>query len=125
MQQSRTRNFRDSMAQMNAQVLEWLEGFGADVEHLRQSLNLDCALELQYETHYQRFLMPTIRGAEEGSKKRYAGLAQGADGELQMIYKGLESVRTDWSPLARQFQQGLYERIAKLEETNSAPEGRD
>lgn len=80
-------------------------------EHLRQSLNLDCALELQYETHYQRFLMPTIRGAEEGSKKRYAGLAQGADGELQMIYKGLESVRTDWSPLARQFQQGLYERI--------------
>ncbi|MGV2837139.1 DNA polymerase domain-containing protein, partial [Pseudomonas shirazensis] len=51
-------------------------------EHLRQSLNLDCALELQYETHYQRFLMPTIRGAEEGSKKRYAGLVQGADGEL-------------------------------------------
>ncbi|MFQ6572056.1 DNA polymerase II [Pseudomonas sp. UM16] len=80
-------------------------------EHLRATHDLDCALELQYETHYKRFLMPTIRGAEEGSKKRYAGLVQGADGHEEMVYKGLESVRTDWSPLARQFQQELYERI--------------
>ncbi|WP_312152006.1 DNA polymerase II, partial [Pseudomonas sp.] len=80
-------------------------------EHLRQSMGLECALELQFETHYRRFLMPTIRGAEEGSKKRYAGLVQRADGQQQMVYKGLESVRTDWSPLARQFQQELYERI--------------
>ena len=28
-----------------------------------------------------------------------------------MVYKGLETVRTDWSLLARQFQQELYERI--------------
>ncbi|HDS1733837.1 DNA polymerase II [Pseudomonas sp. BP8] len=80
-------------------------------EHLKQNLGLECALELQFETHYRRFLMPTIRGAEEGSKKRYAGLVRGANGEEQMVYKGLESVRTDWSPLARQFQQELYARI--------------
>ncbi|ROL72702.1 DNA polymerase II [Pseudomonas vranovensis] len=82
-------------------------------EHLRDSYGLDSALELQYETHYKRFLMPTIRGAEEGSKKRYAGLVQRGQGTEEMIYKGLESVRTDWSPLARQFQQELYERIFK------------
>lgn len=34
-----------------------------------------------------------------------------ADGSEQMVYKGLETVRTDWSPLARQFQQELYSRI--------------
>jgi DNA polymerase-2 len=28
-----------------------------------------------------------------------------------MVYKGLETVRTDWSPLAQQFQQELYQRI--------------
>src|SRR5690606_14491909 len=39
---------------------------------LATEFGLGSALELQYETHYQRFLMPTIRGAEEGSKKRYA-----------------------------------------------------
>lgn len=80
-------------------------------EHLKVSLNLDSALELQFETHYRRFLMPTIRGTEEGSKKRYAGLVRRADGREEVIYKGLESVRTDWSPLARQFQQELYGRI--------------
>ena len=80
-------------------------------EHLRLEFDLESALELQFETHYRRFLMPTIRGAEEGSKKRYAGLVTGPDGGDQMVFKGLETVRTDWSPLARQFQQELYRLI--------------
>ncbi|MBC3419671.1 DNA polymerase II [Pseudomonas sp. RW3S2] len=88
-----------------AEVNQWWR------EHLRQEMGLHSALELQFETHYRRFLMPTIRGTEEGSKKRYAGLVQRADGQDEVVYKGLESVRTDWSPLARQFQQELYGRI--------------
>jgi DNA polymerase-2 len=80
-------------------------------EHVRDEFGLESALELQFEIHYKRFLMPTIRGAEEGSKKRYAGLVTRADGSDEMVYKGLETVRTDWSLLARQFQQELYERI--------------
>ncbi|MFZ3206219.1 MAG: DNA polymerase II [Pseudomonas sp.] len=77
-------------------------------EHLRREYDLESALELQFETHYSRFLMPTIRGAEEGSKKRYAGLVVAADGSREMVFKGLETVRSDWSPLARQFQRELY-----------------
>ncbi|MDL2355855.1 MAG: DNA polymerase II [Pseudomonadota bacterium] len=84
-------------------------------QHLRQEFCLDNALELQYETHYRRFLMPTIRGSEEGSKKRYAGLVRKPDGSEEMIYKGLETVRSDWTPLAQQFQQALYARIFKGE----------
>ncbi|OPA94029.1 DNA polymerase II [Pseudomonas fluorescens] len=80
-------------------------------EHLRNGFGLQSALELQYETHFTRFLMPTIRGAQEGSKKRYAGLVTRADGSEDMVYKGLETVRSDWSPLARRFQQELYQRI--------------
>ncbi|AZE99378.1 DNA polymerase II [Pseudomonas orientalis] len=79
--------------------------------HLHTEYGLQSALELQYETHFSRFLMPTIRGAEEGSKKRYAGLVVRGDGSEEMVYKGLETVRSDWSPLARQFQQELYRRI--------------
>jgi len=78
--------------------------------HLQQEYGLESALELEFETHFKRFLMPTIRGSEQGSKKRYAGLVAGADGE-HIIYKGLETVRTDWTPLAQTFQQALYERI--------------
>lgn len=79
--------------------------------HVRDEYGLASALELQFETHYSRFLMPTIRGAEEGSKKRYAGLVMRPDGQAEMVYKGLEAVRSDWSPLAQQFQQALYLRI--------------
>ena len=82
-------------------------------EHLAAEFGLQSALELQFETHFRRFLMPTIRGMEEGSKKRYAGLIRRADGSEEMVYKGLETVRSDWSPLARQFQQELYLRIFK------------
>jgi DNA polymerase-2 len=78
--------------------------------HLQQEYGLESALELEFETHFKRFLMPTIRGSEQGSKKRYAGLVNGADGE-HIIYKGLETVRTDWTPLAQVFQQALYQRV--------------
>jgi len=84
-------------------------------KHLLETFALDSALELQFETHFKRFLMPTIRGTEEGSKKRYAGLTQRPDGSEEIIYKGLETVRTDWTPLAQRFQQELYMRIFKGE----------
>jgi DNA polymerase-2 len=84
-------------------------------EQLRAELGLDCALELQYERHFRRFLMPTVRGSDEGSKKRYAGLVTKPDGSEEVVYKGLETVRTDWTPLAQQFQRGLYARIFKRE----------
>ncbi|MCM2545323.1 DNA polymerase II [Burkholderia glumae] len=83
--------------------------------HLREHFGLESALELQYERHYLRFLMPTVRGAEEGSKKRYAGLARAADGSDDVVFKGLETVRTDWTPLAQQFQRELYTRVFRRE----------
>jgi DNA polymerase II len=77
---------------------------------VEQQFGLVSALELQYEGHYRRFLMPTLRGAEEGSKKRYAGLIKRADDD-ELVFKGLEAVRSDWSPLAQRFQEELYRRI--------------
>ena len=87
--------------------------------HLQDTYDLDSALELEYENHYTRFLMPTIRGSQEGTKKRYAGMVcddlfdieQPEPDHYTLIYKGLETVRTDWTHIAREFQQGLYERV--------------
>ena len=80
-------------------------------ETLEAEFAIDSALEIEFETHFLRFLMPTIRGSDTGSKKRYAGTVRGADGELEVRFKGLESVRSDWTPLARDFQRELYRRI--------------
>jgi DNA polymerase-2 len=75
--------------------------------HLRDELGLESHLEIEFDTNYERFFMPTIRGTDMGSKKRYAGLT----GEGEMIYRGLEVARSDWTALAQQFQQGLFTRI--------------
>ncbi|OED41378.1 DNA polymerase II [Endozoicomonas sp. (ex Bugula neritina AB1)] len=77
---------------------------------INEELQLPCFLELEYETHYGRFLMPTIRGSETGSKKRYAGLKVSSTGQ-QLIFKGLETVRSDWTPLAKQFQTTLFDMV--------------
>jgi len=65
---------------------------------------------MEFETHFTRFLMPTVRGMPTGSKKRYAGLVYKND-ELELIVKGLEAARTDWTPLARNFQRELFRRV--------------
>ncbi len=89
------------------QVNQWWQ------KHFQQQFGLENALELEFETHYLRFLLPTIRWAEQGSKKRYAGLVTRADGSEEVVYKGLVTVHTDWTPLAQQFQQQLYQCIFK------------
>lgn len=83
-------------------------------QKIREEFSLESELELQFETHFKRFLMPTVRGSDKGSKKRYAGVVSGKDGD-QLVFKGLESVRTDWTRLARDFQQELYGRIFRQE----------
>lgn len=79
-------------------------------ETLQQRFKLQSCLEIEFETNYLRFLMPTIRGSEAGSKKRYAGVIRKND-ELITVFKGLETVRSDWTQLAKTFQQELYRRI--------------
>jgi DNA polymerase-2 len=78
---------------------------------LREGQGLESFLEIEVDTHYKKFFMPTIRGSEVGSKKRYAGLSADATGKEAMVYRGLEMARSDWTPLARQFQEGLLSRI--------------
>ena len=84
---------------------------------LMQRYQIHSHLEVEYETHYLRFFMPTIRGMPTGSKKRYAGLSVLANDKTltldntTLVVKGLEAVRTDWTPLARNFQKGLFKRI--------------
>lgn len=86
-------------------------------DDIEQRFGVESELELEFETLYRQFLMPTIRGSLEGSKKRYAGtIVKGApkDGEhedVELVFKGLETVRTDWTDLAKRFQRELYRRV--------------
>lgn len=85
-------------------------------EKIQQEFDIPCFMELEFETLYTRFVMPTIRGSELGSKKRYAGLLynNNTEGSSQkddngtLVFKGLESVRSDWTELAQDVQQHVY-----------------
>ena len=85
-------------------------------ERLQREYGIESCLEMEFETHFRQFFMPTMRGSEQGSKKRYAGLIDDERGGRRIVYKGLETVRTDWTELARQFQQKLYRLIFDGEE---------
>ncbi|ABV87975.1 DNA polymerase II [Shewanella pealeana] len=80
-------------------------------DKLTQEFKLESFLELEFETHFEQFFMPTLRGSVEGSKKRYVGTKRQTSGELGLVFKGMEQVRSDWSPLARRVQYELYERL--------------
>ncbi|CAB3754851.1 DNA polymerase II [Paraburkholderia solisilvae] len=103
----------DEAAEIGRTLVGYINGWWQ--RDLRERFGLESALELQFERHFCRFFMPTIRGTEEGSKKRYAGLTLGEDGREEVVYKGLETVRTDWTPLAQRFQQELYLRVFRRE----------
>ena len=93
--------------QLGVGLMAYLNDWWRD--HLQTEFGLQSRLEVEYETHFARFLMPTVRGSDKGSKKRYAGMLEGEQNEL--VFKGLESVRSDWSRLARDFQRELFRRV--------------
>ena len=78
---------------------------------LKTEQGLENFLEIEFDTHFKKFFMPTIRGSKIGSKKRYAGLSSDATGTEVMVFRGLEMARSDWTLLARQFQEGLLSRV--------------
>ena len=96
---------RERGSSIAARLNEWWRR-AVEREH-----HLDSFLEIEFETHFLKFLMPTVRGDVTGSKKRYAGLVRARDGDHDLVIKGLESVRTDWTPLARSFQRELCRRV--------------
>ncbi|HJL06464.1 MAG TPA: DNA polymerase II [Polyangiaceae bacterium LLY-WYZ-15_(1-7)] len=98
---------------IGAELAAGLNGWWA--ETVRAEHGVESRLEVEFETHYARFLMPTMRGSTTGSKKRYAGTIEGAGAGVgegtRLVFKGLEAVRTDWTPLARRFQRELFRRV--------------
>jgi len=80
--------------------------------YIKDEFDLPCDLEIEFETHFTKFLMPSIRGQDAvqgqkiGTKKRYVGLSEG-----KLIFKGLETVRSDWTRASKVFQQELFRRV--------------
>ncbi len=84
---------------------------------LKEEFSVDSHLMMEFEKLYKVFVLPAARNGEGGAKKRYAGLV--ADGDLEKLdFVGMEFVRSDWTELAKEFQQELFRRTFKEEEVD-------
>jgi len=76
-------------------------------EIILEKFKVPSYLELEYEKRYVKLFLPLMRSvAGEAAVKRYAALLP--DGDLEI--KGMEFVRSDSTPLAREFQYELFRR---------------
>jgi DNA polymerase-2 len=79
-------------------------------KHLRATHRVTSRLELEFERLYLKLFLPAMRHGTVGARKRYAGLIE-QNGERQVMFVGMESVRSDWTDLSKAFQKGIYERV--------------
>jgi len=83
---------------------------GELTQHIKETYQVNSELELEFETIFARFFLPTLRHGEDlsvGRAKGYAGRPWVKEKSWKhgaMIIKGMEAVRRDWTRLARDFQ---------------------
>ncbi len=81
-------------------------------EYIKKEYRRESFLELEPDKIFTRFIMPRVRGSESGAKKRYAGLVL-KDGKEELSITGLETVRRDWTEVAKEFQMGILNMVFK------------
>ncbi len=83
-------------------------------ESIRRDHGVESFLRIRCDKVYRRFLIPRLRsdaGGGRGRAKGYAGLKIEAGVEPELEVRGMEAVRSDFTPLARRFQLELLELI--------------
>lgn len=84
-------------------------------ERIRAEFDLESHLVMRCEKLYRRFFIPRLRGDASGEGrgrgKGYAGLLLSTDGSTEVEVRGMEAVRSDFTPLARRFQMELLRRL--------------
>jgi DNA polymerase elongation subunit (family B) len=89
-----------------------------DALDLMDKINKDLPglMELDYEGHYPAGIFVSLKAAESGAKKKYALI----DDKNNMKIKGFESVRRNWSSVAKEVQRTVLEIILKEHDAKKA-----
>ncbi|MBS2022944.1 MAG: DNA polymerase II [Deltaproteobacteria bacterium] len=80
-------------------------------QRIREQHQVESHLRIRCEKIYRRFFIPRLKadpsGEGRGRAKGYAGLKLADDGTSSVEIRGMEAVRSDFTPLARRFQVDL------------------
>ncbi|MCL2380393.1 MAG: DNA polymerase II [Treponema sp.] len=79
----------------------------------RDEYDVESFLDMRFEKAYRRFMIPPLRNSDEsrGRAKGYGGHLLNREGGLSVEVKGMEAVRSDYTPLARRIQLELLELV--------------
>jgi DNA polymerase I len=77
---------------------------------------LPSLMELSYENFYPRGLFVMKKGEAKGAKKKYALIDE--EGDIKVT--GFETVRGDWSVLAKEVQEKVFEIILREQDVKKA-----
>ncbi|MEW5897238.1 MAG: DNA-directed DNA polymerase [Nanoarchaeota archaeon] len=69
-------------------------------------------MELEFEGNFPRGIFVAVKGSEKGAKKKYALIT--TEGNVKIT--GFESVRRNWSPLAKEVQEKVLKMILQDKE---------
>ena len=85
------------------------QDFNSDLtSYIQRNWQLTNKLELEFEHLYTKFFLQHMRRSKSGSRKRYVGF----DFRTQkIVFVGLESVRRDWTELAKDVQREMFRRL--------------
>lgn len=86
----------------------------AFVQKFNQSLT--GYMELDYQGYYPRGIFVAVKGEEKGAKKKYALL--NTDGTVKVT--GFESVRRNWSPIAKEVQEQVLSLVLNTSDASAA-----
>ena len=76
--------------------------------YVRRKWELTSKLELEFEHLYTKFFLQHMRRSQSGSRKRYVGFDYRSQ---TIVFVGLESVRRDWTELAKDVQREMFRRL--------------
>ncbi len=76
--------------------------------HIHSNWRVQSRLEMEFEKLYVKLFLPSVRHGGSGARKRYVGLL---DGQREPEFTGMEVVRRDWTPLAKDVQRELFARL--------------
>jgi len=96
----------ESVTRIAAELSDTINDYLRD--ELKRRFDVESQLDIEFEKIFIHFFMPTIRGTDKGSKKRYAGMLPGPAGEPELYFAGMECSRRDWTALAKDFQADLF-----------------
>ena len=91
-----------------------------DAESFAESVNLELPglMELEYEGFYPSGIFVSAKIGQFGAKKKYALMSE----ECVLKIKGFETVRRNWSMIAKEVQEKVLEIILRENDTKKAME---